>query len=532
MGGRIFVSMQGYVPQAQYDELKARHDELKTQHDELKASHDKLAFRLEDVLRMLFGAKRERFIPEVPPNQMSLFAKAEQEVLEADQPIKEVEVPAHTRQAKPKNTPKRLGLPLHLERQEVILQPQVDTTNMVQIGEEVTETLDYRPAKLVVIRTIRPKFVLSEHKNTAEGCTVHIASVPERPINKCIAEAALLAIILIEKFIDHLPLYRQQRRFIRLGMNIPRSTLCGWVAQSGQLLEVLYNKVVQLVLQSQYIQADETTIKVLEDKKPKDKKQANNKKGKTHQGYYWAFYSVSSKLLFFRYDKSRAQTVPYSELQNFSGTLQADGYSAYEGMDKLFDIILANCWAHARRKFEKALSNDKQRASHALLVIQKLYAIERQARKEGLNFKQRQTLRQQKALPILTSFFQWMDQQYDQVLPQSPIGKALAYSMRRKKPLMQYLSDGEIEIDNNLVENAMRPIALGRKNYLFAGSHQAAQRAAIFYSLFACCKNHGIDPYVWLVDVLKRLPTHPINRVEQLLPHLWKPLQDNQPSED
>lgn len=495
--------MQGYVPQAEYDALLARYESL--------------AFRFKQLERMLFGARSERFVAEAVPEQLSLFADLVVESAEADQ----ITIAAHTRPSRPKRQPKRLALPDHLERQVVILEPDVDITHMEKIGEEVTETLEYQPAKLFVQRLVRPKYVAKTLKNDPQGCRVHIAALPLRCFDRSLAGITLLAIICIEKYMDHLPLYRQRLRYLRLGMNLPRSTLCGWVAQTAEVLQVLYDKLRSLVLQSQYLQVDETGIRVQQDTKPKTKGSMGGKR-KTHQGYYWGFQDVTHRLLFFRYDKSREQTVPYEVLQDFSGKLQTDGYKAYEGLDVRYGIQLINCWAHARRKFEEALGNDRRRAAHVLKRLQILYGIERQARTTSLNVQQRRDLRQQEAKPVVDQLFEWLEEQVDQVLPQSPIGKAVNYTLKRKKQLMYYLEDGEVEIDNNLIENAIRPIALGRKNYLFCGSHAAAQRAAIFYSLFACCRQHEIDPYHWLVDVLARLPAHPINRIEELLPHVWK----------
>lgn len=347
--------MQGYVTQAEYDELKAKYESQK--------------FRLEQLERMLFGAKSERFMPEQLAGQLSLFGSplAEQE----GQTTKEVIVEGHTRQGWAKGQAKRLALPEHLERRQTILEPDVDTSGMEKIGEEVSEILEYEPAKLVVHRIIRPKYVLKEGKNAPEGCKVHIAALPMRPIERCMAAATLLAIICIEKYIDHLPLYRQRMRYRRLGMDFPSSTICGWVAQVAALLEILYDKLVDLVLQSQYLQIDETTMRVLQRRRPKNRGSTlNPKKGKTHLGYYWAFYDVNNGLLFFRYHKTREQTVPYSALKDFQGAVQVDGYSAYEGLDLIYQIVLVNCWAHARRKFDQALDNDKSRAAHVLVQLQ------------------------------------------------------------------------------------------------------------------------------------------------------------------
>lgn len=505
--------MQGYVPQAEYDALKVY--------------CEKLEFQIAEFKRMIFGAKSERFVPEQESTQLSLFSAPLTEA-EEQGPVKETKVESHTRISQSKAKPKRQVLPDWLERRVEVLEPDVDTSNLVKIGEEITERLEYQAAKLVVHQIIRPKYAPGPDKNSAEACTIHIAALPTHPILRCMAAVSLLAIIAIEKYLDHLPLYRQQGRYGRLGMDISRSTLCGWVAQTADVLAILYDKLVELVLLSRYIQGDETTIRVLEGKsKNQDGCSGKKKKNKTHQGYYWVFHDVTNKLLFFRYHHSREQGIPYKILQFFTGILQVDGYSAYQGMDKLFGLTLIHCWAHARRKFEKALGNDRQRAAYVLEKLQPVYALEERARKEQLSFEQRGRLRREKALPVIKALFEWLEEQINYVLPSSPIGEAIAYTLKRKKELMHYLEDGELEIDNNLVENAIRPVALGRKNYLFAGSHDAAQRAAIFYSLFACCRQHQVDPYQWLVDVLNRLPDHPVNRIEELLPHLWQPLNHN-----
>jgi hypothetical protein len=213
-------------------------------------------------------------------------------------------------------------------------------------------------------------------------------------------------------------------------------------------------------------------------------------------------------------------------LEPFRGYLQSDGYSVYELLNKIMpEITLVNCMAHARREFHKALENDHDRASTAMKKIQALYLIEESARKYGLSHEQRLVLRQEVALPVWKDLVEWLGEQYAQVLPKSQIGQAIAYTLRRKEALGRYLTDGKLEIDNNLVENAMRPVAIGRKNYLFAGNHEAAQRNAMIYTLIHACKLHGVNPEVWLEDVLCRLHNHSMQRLEELLPHHWQPLQ-------
>ena len=266
------------------------------------------------------------------------------------------------------------------------------------------------------------------------------------------------------------------------------------------------------VLASYYLHADETTIRVLDRDKP----------GATHQGYYWLYHNSKDKIVLFDYRKGRSREGPNDILKDFKGFLQTDGYVAYEDFEKREGITVLNCMAHARRKFVDALQNDKNRCEHALTLFQKLYAIERKAKQEGLSAEPILVLRQEKSVPVLRELREWMIAEYPKVLPSSAIGKAIAYSLRRWEKLCIYATDGRLCIDNNPVENEVRPLAIGRKNYLFAGSHNAAQRAAMIYSLLATCRLHNINPYEWLKDVLVRMPSHDVKNLAELLPQNWK----------
>ena len=282
--------------------------------------------------------------------------------------------------------------------------------------------------------------------------------------------------------------------------------------------KVLYEALKQQLLASNYIHADETGIKVIDQ----------NKAGKKiHNGFFWVYNNSHLKLVFFDYQKTREKEGPQGILKNYKGYLQTDGYEAYDNLDKSEDIIHLHCMAHSRRYFIDALPTDKQRAGYVLEQMQQLYAVERSCREKQLSFDERKEVRQKQCVPIVEKLEKWMKEQYADktVLPKSPIGKALAYSIKRWDKLCRYTLDGMLEIDNNPVENSIRPVALGRKNFLFCGSHDAAQRTAIIYSLLGSCKMHGIDPHVWLKDVLTRLPMHPINKIKELLPHNWKPKQ-------
>ena len=261
------------------------------------------------------------------------------------------------------------------------------------------------------------------------------------------------------------------------------------------------------MLSSGYIQADETPIQVLEE----------DKKGSTHRGYYWVYHSPEKKLVLFDYRPGRGREGPQDILQTFEGYLQTDAYSAYDSFDK-GKIKLLHCMAHARRMFEKALGNDNVRANHALFKIQSLYAIERYFRENEISTEEKLQLRQQDAVPILKEMELWMKEEIIKVTPQSLIGKAIAYSLSRWDKLSLYASDGRLEIDNNLVENSIRPVAIGRKNYLFAGSHDAAQRAAVIYSLLGTCKKNNIEPEQWLKNTLSVIADYKTNQLSKLLP--------------
>ncbi len=273
----------------------------------------------------------------------------------------------------------------------------------------------------------------------------------------------------------------------------------------------MYDAIKKEVLASDYLHADETPIKVLD----------KDKKGETHRGYFWVYHNSLQDTVLFDYQPGRSREGPSELLKDFRGHLQTDGYAAYSIFDTQKDITLLHCMAHARRKFVEARSNDQARADYVLDQIQQLYAIERKAADEQLPEADIFALRQEKALPILEALGKRMQQAYVEVLPKSAIGMALAYSIQRWSRLTVYATDGKLNIDNNPVENCIRPVAVGRKNYLFAGSHEAAQRSAMLYSLLGTCKLQDVNPFDWLRKVLKVIPAHPVNKIQQLLPNRW-----------
>lgn len=485
------------------EELIAENIELRKLNSELQSKYLSFEQELAALKRLIFGSKSERFVPSAPDEQLSLGLIAEEKSAEVKK--QKIEY-TRTKAQKQNKHHGRMPLPAHLPRVEYIIEPEVQTEGMKKIGEEITETLDYLPGKLQVNKYVRSKYA------KADGAGVVIGDLPSRLIEKGIAEASLLAFLLTSKYVDHLPLHRQIEIFKRLGVKLPPSTVSDWVSFSLNALKPLYEALLSKVKAAEYLQADETPVKVLD----------KDKKGSTHRGYYWVYHAAKESLVVFDYREGRSREGPEEILKNFKGYLQTDGYGAYDAFGERKDITLVHCMAHARRMFEKALDNDKARAEYVLTKMQELYAVERACREAGLDYEDRKKQRQEKALPILITLKGWMLIEYTKVTPESLIGKALYYSLSRWEKLCTYAKDGMLEIDNNLVENAIRPVAIGRKNYLFAGSHDAAQRAAMMYSLFACCKKNDVNPEEWLRDILTRISDHPINRIEELLPNNWK----------
>jgi transposase len=474
------------------------YQELLVQNVDQKNKIASLENQLQQLYKLISGFKSEGFITGAAVDQLSLFAEDTAETAQ-ETPQQTI---TYTRDKKKHQG--RNALPEHLPVREVIIEPEEDTTGLKKIGEEVTETLEYTPASLVKRRTIRPKYAKADRQG------VLIAPLPTRPIDKSIAEACLLAHILVGKYIDHLPFYRQIQMFKRdFGWEPAQSTMSDWMSGCCKLLEPLYNTLKQKILESNYIQADESPIKVLD----------SDKKGSTHQGYQWVYHDPVQKLVLFNYRKGRGQHGPKELLAHYNGYLQCDGYTVYDKIGADPNIVLAGCLVHARRKFYDALDSDRKRAQTALEFFRKMYLEERAVKEEAPNdFEQRKLVRHEKIQPLLVQIKAWIEQEQFNVLPKSPIGKAMAYFVNQYPKLEAIFEDGRIELDNNLIENAIRPMAIGRKNYLFCGSHDAAQNAAMLYSFFGSCKMQNINPREWLEDTLQKIPDHSIQKLEELLP--------------
>jgi len=468
----------------------------------LRQENAYLKQQLAELKRLLYGKKSERFIAP-NPLQASLF---ELEPVEAPEPEKQT-----IERTKPKSSkkPVRQVLPAHIPRIDRIIEPTgVDLDGAVKIDELVTEYLNYIPSRLYVERIIRPKYKLKDNSIVAAPLD------DAQPIEKSNVGAELLAYLLISKYCDHLPLFRLAKMFKRENVVIAESTMNDWVQNGMQLLKPLFEHLHKRVSRSSYLQADETPIPVLESIKP----------GSTHKGYYWVYHSPIDDIISFQYHKSRSADAVRDHLQNFKGYLQSDGYSGYNQFEAVPDVISLACMSHARRKFHEALTNDEEKAREALSLIKVLYDIETRAREQQMNHQQRYAIRQQEALPALQQLKQWLVAQQNKVLPKSAIGNAVFYTLKLWDRLTVYTEDGKLEIDNNLIENKIRPVAIGRKNYMFAGSHNAAARAGALYSFMAMCQTAEVNPMHWLTDVLKRINNHSIQHLDQLLPANWKKL--------
>ena len=496
-------------------DYKPLYDKEKAEKEALQIVVLSLRHEVAQLKKMIFGSRHERFAPASSESQLTLDLAVDVIATAAETEQVTVTKTITKTASKPIVHPGRSPLPAHLRREETILEPADIPEGSKKIGEEITEELEYEPGELYVKKYVRPKYATPQSAEST-NTEIIIAPLPVRPIEKAIAGPGLLAQVVIDKYVDHLPLYRQMQRFERAGVKIAYSTLTDWVSATCTLIDPLYQALKSEVLKSGYLHADETPIKVLD----------NDKKGKTHRGYFWVYNNSPGRLVFFDYQEGRGESGPQGILKGYKGYLQTDGYQVYDAFDKKEEITLLHCMAHARRYFTEAQDNDASRANYALECFQQLYAIERTCKEKELTYDQRKDIRVKEAVPVLQELGKWMKAQYIETLPKSPIGKALAYSIERWDKLCLYTTNGMLNIDNNPVENSIRPVAIGRKNYLFCGSHEAAKRTAMLYSLLGTCKLHGVNPFFWFKDILERLPSFPIKNIKDLLPHTWAQAQN------
>lgn len=479
----------------------------------LRAENEKLRHEMDQLKRMHFGPRSERLVPEqmlMPFSGQTYSAQ----MPPPGAPSRENGARATATLAKPEPQGHgRQKLPAHLKRVSTTRDvPEGDKRcrgckkPLVRIGEDTAEQLEYTPGQLRVLQDIRPKYVCP---NECEECGVVQMPPLVGPIEKGLPGPGLLAHVCVSKYDDHLPLYRQQEIFARQGVHLARQTLCDWVAASADLLSPLVLLMRKQVLRSKKIHTDDVPVPVQDETR-----------NHTREARLWVYLGDErAPYIVFEYSPNHSEIYPIEFLKDFLGFLQCDAYRGYD--EKKIRAIVVGCWAHARRYFFDAQKSDPARATAALGFIRALYDVEDLAK--NLTAEERRTLRQERSKKTIEDLKKWLDAEELSVLPRSALGEAFTYARNQWKRLTRYLEDGDLDIDNNIAERANRNVAIGRKNWLFAGSDEGGKRAAILYSVIESAKRCGVEPWAYLTDLLGRIAAHPDNRLAELLPDRWKP---------
>lgn len=501
--------------------LSLKDAEISQKNAEIKKLSDTLLW----LRRKVFGKMSEKNLP-LDPDQLLLFEQEHLTDEERARLDKEVEAAEQqmTKTITVKVKPSRRDLDTTGLPTEVIdIYPDGTTDEngklkdeYVEIGTDESSRLEHIAAKTYIKKTVIHKVMLKSDSNnkTPEDRRIICARLPLAPVNRCMAGASVLTDIIIGKFMYHLPFYRQIQQYKESGITISDSTMGGWYEAAVEKLKLLYDILRQHILQSEYIQIDESVLPVIDSEKHKARK-----------GYEWCVRDAIRGAVMFYYDRgSRGGKVAREILGAYKGAVQCDGYDAYDQFEKNDNITVYGCWAHARRKFVDALNENNRLATEALCFIRKIYKVESDANKAGLNADERKEQRLKISYPTIRLFETWMKETYLKVLPNSKMGDAIEYTYSLLPRLSRYVNDGRINIDNNLIENAIRPLALGRKNYLFCGNDASAYRAAIVYSLISTCKAADVDPRTWMEDVLRKIPYYQRDQrdLAELLPFNWK----------
>jgi len=522
--------------------LRAERQQFLEQLQQKRREIDALQHRLQQLLRRHFGRSAEK----IDSKQMQLFETLLDQLAPPDTKIPEPESAAksstngHGRRRIPKNLPRRKVI--HDLPEEDKDCPCCGAPRHV-IGRETSEQLDYVPAQVSVIEHVRLKYACREcEQNASEsGPQIVVADKPSSPIEKGLAAPGLLAHVMVSKYADHLPLHRQERILARCGINISRSTLCDWARQCAEALKPLYEWMARQVRLSKVIHTDDTPVKV-----------QDRELDRTRTGRFWVYLGDRSHpYTIFDYTPSRSRDGPRRFLEGWSGYLQADAFGGYDGIyagevgGKVTEVA---CWSHARRKFYDARESDPASSNQALAYVRLLYAVETEAKQRANAVRKERALadeeagrspgsppcaelalalRQEKSVARLAQFKSWLQSQQasrgGHVLPKSPMGRAITYALNQWEALCVYAADADLAIDNNAAENALRCVAVGRNNWIFCGSDNGGETAAILFSFMATCRRHQIDPFAYLRDVLTRLPATPINEIDPFLPDRWTP---------
>jgi transposase len=480
---------------------------LHAQNIQLQSRLAEVEFHSEWLKRQIFGSKSERFVSDDDTQTMLDLGVVKSEELPAA--TETISYDRRTPSPKKENSGHgRSPMPTHLPFVDTIIEPEGDLDGFVRIGEEVSWQYDMKPGSMIVKRTIRPKYAHPEHDG------IRIADLPALPIDKGNAGAGLMTQVIIDKFVYHLPLDRQRKKFKNeYDVDFSESWLCDLVKGAGFWINPICQAYIGVLTTSTYVQADETPIPVL----------TRDRKGKTHRGYFWVYHDPLQRIVIFDYRQSRNSKGPAEFLRDFKGILQVDGYDGYNQIASGEGRRRAGCMDHVRRRFEKALDYDRVRATYAMEQMGLWYELERTAKAEGLSLEQRFCKRVEKTVPSMNAFHTWLKEQLPNVLPKSPLGSAITYALNQWPFFEPFMTDLRVELSNILVENAIRPVAIGRKNYMFIGSHEAAQNAAMIYSLVSIAKLHGFDPFVYINDLLTKLPASTNQQIGQFLIPEWKP---------
>lgn len=471
-----------------------------------------LQHQMDQMLRRLYGRKSEQLNPNQLMFDSIVIEAIEQNRREAPPEAPVVKVVQRTTT---RNHHGRVPLPDHLERVEILLDVSEDQKVCPETGEplkvigvEVSEKLEYRPGKLVVNVYKRPQYGMPE------GAGVVSAPMPDHPIARCKADTGLLSYIIVSKFADHMPLYRQDGIFEREGVTIPRATQSSWLMQTYEGIRVMEKVLREALCESDVIFTDDT-VTPLQDKG----------NGKVKKARMWVYVrgGIGPPLTVYDFSLDRSKRRPLEFLEYYRGYVHADAYSGYDELFRKEGIIEVGCWAHARRKFDEAVSSRPREATDILARIARLYHDVETPCAEAVP-EERYHCRQELAKPILEGIFAKMEELRPQTLPSEPLRTAIDYVLNQKPALCRYLEDGRLRPDNNLAENAMRPVAVGRKNWLFVGSERGGRAAALFMSLVKSCKDCKVNPWEYFDDLLQRIMSHPIKRLRELLPDQWQPL--------
>jgi transposase len=480
--------------------------------DQLTNTITELTMQLDWLKRQVFGTKSERFISSADEQMALDLGISKKENTDDTTEKKKTITYDRTEKKKTKEPVKGHGrgkMPDHLPIEKKTIEPEGDLSGMIRIGEEVSWYYEMSaPSSLHIVEITRPKYALPDNTGVTVG------TLPTLPVEKGNAGPGFITQILIDKFVYHLPLNRQIAKYkSEYNVDFSESWFCDNTKNGIFWLEAAYIEYVQKILLTDYLQADETPIQVL----------TKDKKGKTHRGYFWVYRDPVNKIVIFDYRKSRSRAGPSDFLKDFKGTLQIDGYDGYNEIITINDLIRAACMDHVRRRFEKALAYDRERANYALDTMRVWYALEREARENGVSPEDKLAMRKEEIAPSMEAFKTWMLEQVSQVLPKSPIGVALSYALNQWSFFDPFLNDPRVELSNILIENAIRPVALGRKNFMFVGSHEAAQRTAVIYSITATAKLHGYEPFVYIKELLTELPAATSSDLKKFLLPEWKP---------